>query len=462
MDYTIATGSAADGAALADCMLRNVPALLDVDSKDWEITKRFVSDSGALLIDKFKEAYGDLIIPVDISSSSYSSMRSTMAISELLDKILQGECLYGKDWHFLLGESGHAAAGANRRGLFALPAAVHEDWLNWYADLRGEDDFRFLYIGGPHTRTGLHYDVLCSYSWSVNVVGRKLWKFWKPLAIDAAESAEPAEPAALVVLQEAGQLVFVPSGWCHTVANLGVGPSTHEQITLSINHNWVNGFNIYRVWRFLVRELNCVHDEMSSFRRPHAGCTDVTLMDELEWNQHCELTMKANSSLSMLGFFELICGRLLSVLSHSSLLDGVTLVVPQWGRVFCRDICDELMSDTTNDDTFASSSLVFINISPDEDGVITEEPSLSCAVVGRAEVVRFVGMGSTSTLSVPAFGTFETIRIMLECKQCPSIIDHLALNISSSHNSVDICVLFDEIITSGITYLTRCCPHEMK
>jgi hypothetical protein len=38
----------------------------------------------------------------------------------------------------------------------------------------------------------------------------------------------------------------VPSGWHHTVRNL--------EDTLSINHNWLNGFNLHWAWALLRRE----------------------------------------------------------------------------------------------------------------------------------------------------------------------------------------------------------------
>ena len=41
-----------------------------------------------------------------------------------------------------------------------------------------EEDYRFLYIGKAGSRTTLHFDVACSYSWSANVVGSKRWVFF--------------------------------------------------------------------------------------------------------------------------------------------------------------------------------------------------------------------------------------------------------------------------------------------
>ena len=49
-----------------------------------------------------------------------------------------------------------------------------------------------------------------------------------------------------ILLQETGETIFVPSGWHHTVQNL--------EDTLSINHNWLNGYNIHWAWALLQQE----------------------------------------------------------------------------------------------------------------------------------------------------------------------------------------------------------------
>lgn len=41
-------------------------------------------------------------------------------------------------------------------------------------------DFRFTYLGPAGTYTPLHRDVYSSYSWSVNVAGRKMWWLFPP------------------------------------------------------------------------------------------------------------------------------------------------------------------------------------------------------------------------------------------------------------------------------------------
>jgi hypothetical protein len=66
-----------------------------------------------------------------------------------------------------------------------------DDWLNppYSADPRpssstskntSTSDFRFTYIGPSGTYTPLHRDVYSSYSWSCNILGRKVWWLFPP------------------------------------------------------------------------------------------------------------------------------------------------------------------------------------------------------------------------------------------------------------------------------------------
>lgn len=90
-------------------------------------------------------------------------------------------------------------------------------------------DFRFVYLGPKGTFTPLHRDVYGSYSWSANVVGRKMWWFFPPgteaklrerngLMFDVRGTDR--EALGIKIIQEEGEVIFVPSGWHHQVANL--------------------------------------------------------------------------------------------------------------------------------------------------------------------------------------------------------------------------------------------------
>ena len=122
----------------------------------------------------------------------------------------------GQDWHLFAGlESRHEGVGsvyevpecfrgessialdyalrAHHTELPDLPL-ISDDWLNppYIPDPRTQhctpaarsadacSDFRFCYLGPAGTFTPLHRDVYASYSWSANVVGRKMWWFFPP------------------------------------------------------------------------------------------------------------------------------------------------------------------------------------------------------------------------------------------------------------------------------------------
>uniref|UniRef100_A0A6I8NZJ2 Jumonji domain-containing protein 4 n=1 Tax=Ornithorhynchus anatinus TaxID=9258 RepID=A0A6I8NZJ2_ORNAN len=131
-------------------------------------------------------------------------------------------CLYLKDWHMTRSFPRHEA--------YTTPVHFSSDWLNEYCDARGADDYRFVYMGPRGSWTPFHADVFRSFSWSANVCGRKRWLLFPPgredllrdghgrLPFDATAAA-PAPPP-LEVIQEAGEVVFVPSGWHHQVYNL--------------------------------------------------------------------------------------------------------------------------------------------------------------------------------------------------------------------------------------------------
>ena len=151
--------------------------------------------------------------------------------------------LYCKDLQFCRGPA------------FTSPR-LFDDWLGACYDARraaegcggAVPDLRFVYCGPANTLTPLHCDVWRTHSWSANLCGTKRWLFVAPWeahklwdrfggrhASSFADSCFlfPALRSARIaeVMQHAGEVMFVPSGWFHTVQN--------ETAALSVNANWV-------------------------------------------------------------------------------------------------------------------------------------------------------------------------------------------------------------------------------
>lgn len=139
-----------------------------------------------------------------------------------------GQGLYVKDWHLVAELEG---VGCSPNTVYTPPGCFLDDWLSppfgsgAAQNNASTADFRFVYAGPEGTFTPLHRDVYGSYSWSANVVGRKVWWLFPPgteprdthgeLAFDVRGDAD-----AVRILQEEGEVIFVPSGWHHQVMNV--------------------------------------------------------------------------------------------------------------------------------------------------------------------------------------------------------------------------------------------------
>eukprot|EP01041_Mallomonas_annulata_P011654 gene11654-24410_t len=382
-------------------LLDNYPVIIKDVGVNWPLTK-CVSKEGNLDAINIMETFSHIDVPVDspVSTGYGICSRQNMKMVEFLSRSISGESLYCKDWHI-------AQDVPNIYDLYSIPLIFYDDWLNsyWKWKKQSRDDYYFVYIGGPKTVTYMHHDVLCSYSWSVNLFGSKRWHLWPPnevkslhrtdhkyaILVDDAragcyseEEFPDVKPATCMIMeQHAGEAIFIPSGWYHMVENLGHTTSTpkstdegmnsgstchpENQLTVSLNHNWFNGFCIYEIWRFLYKELNLIRHEIihlkpidnndsspshdttaeinnnnnhnhtntsrSSSNFPssvfnHANTKSLSMsmsmsmslsMERQEWFHHHEILMTANSKLNIKDFLELISSRVYLMIFYTSI-----------------------------------------------------------------------------------------------------------------------------------------------
>ncbi|XP_029309096.1 2-oxoglutarate and iron-dependent oxygenase JMJD4 isoform X2 [Cottoperca gobio] len=263
-------------------------------TEDWKCRKQWVSEEGKPDFQKLLQEFDETPVPVaNCNAKEYNANpKQVMSFKDFIhywkEYIQNGHsspkgCLYLKDWHMSRDLPEH--------NVYTTPVFFSSDWLNEYWDTLEVDDYRFVYMGPKGSWTPFHADVFRSYSWSANICGRKKWLLYPPgqeeflrdthgnlpYDVTSAElrdrglfphSEEACQP--LEIIQEAGEIIFVPSGWHHQVYNL--------EDTISINHNWLNGCNVDIMWQFLQNELSSVQKEIDEWRNT---------MDS--WHQHCQI-----------------------------------------------------------------------------------------------------------------------------------------------------------------------------
>jgi JmjC domain, hydroxylase len=84
-----------------------------------------------------------------------------------------------------------------------------------------------------------------------------------------------ARSVAVEVIQEPGETIFVPSNVFHTVENL--------EPTLSINHNWINGYNVFHCWEHVRAQVDATREAQ---RHTNGGGAGAQVMDDLNLLWH--------------------------------------------------------------------------------------------------------------------------------------------------------------------------------
>ncbi|KAK8981412.1 hypothetical protein V6N11_027834 [Hibiscus sabdariffa] len=309
-------------------LAQNQPVLLTGLMDDWTASKHWVSANAQPNLLFFSTHFGKSKVQVaDCDTREFTDQkRIEMSVSEFINHWLQGSresVLYLKDWHFVKEYPEYQA--------YITPRFFTDDWLNIYLDNYGMhvdpdtdqvnndiccSDYRFVYMGAKGSWTPLHADVFRSYSWSANVCGRKKWLFLPPQQVnllfdrheqllaqygtklvnmkntvydifdDISEIKFPGFKKAiwLECTQDQNEIIFVPSGWYHQVHNL--------EDTISINHNWFNGYNLSWVWDLLLRDYKEAKEYIEDIK---------DICDDFEGL--CQRNLAANTGMNFKDFF---------------------------------------------------------------------------------------------------------------------------------------------------------------
>ena len=233
----------------------NVPCkLLGLDSRELAtLSTTWVSRDGTINRDWFLEVVGgDTLIPVRKQSSGSMDNDGRAEECETAEWTMRKWVtsdpephLYLKDWHLVK----HLKDVGAIQSLYEVPDYFQLDILNEFLSRVTGGDYKFAYWGPAGSHTPMHSDVLNSFSWSYNVIGTKKWTFYPP-----------GETVSIVVHQDAGECMFVPSGWRHEVTNVVE--------TLSINHNWVTSANVDKLVDSLTTDMHAVERECHEWRMP--------------------------------------------------------------------------------------------------------------------------------------------------------------------------------------------------
>lgn len=199
----------------------------------------------------------------------------------------QPSMLYLKDWHFLhwMYENTDRPEFGHSNPLYQVPPHFEDDILNNFHMVQSGDmsDYRFVYWGPAGSTTQPHTDVLHSCSWSYNVSGTKEWVIHVPLDDHSSNAA----PSLITIKQQAGQIIFIPSGWQHSVVNL--------EETLSVNHNWATAAHVDCIWNCVREDLHKLQLNEPSSRRPTV--------------EHEEWGLRQSNGLSVNVFFFMVLLR---------------------------------------------------------------------------------------------------------------------------------------------------------
>ncbi|GFV76078.1 2-oxoglutarate and iron-dependent oxygenase JMJD4 [Trichonephila clavipes] len=279
----------------------NIPCIISSSvTLNWKSRLEWVAENGLPNFAFLEQEFGSAVVPVsDCNVREYNSQhKNDMLFKDYLNywqglnekTVDHSQCLYLKDWHFQRNYPSYEA--------YDRPKYFQSDWLNEFCETQN-DDYKFVYMGPKGTWTPLHADVYGSYSWSANICGKKRWLLFPPgqeelLKDERNQLLYSLEEADLLkynvsyfdIIQEAGEIIFVPSGWYHQVWNM--------EHTISINHNWFNACNILYIW-------HCLHKAAAEVEKEISDCKSAD-----DWEDLCQVVLKELHGLNYDDFLQIL------------------------------------------------------------------------------------------------------------------------------------------------------------
>ena len=258
------------------CIIRGMDKTHFADiSTQWRCTNHLKSNDTQINTDWFTRFVGnDTLVPVrfDLGSNHDANLldddgraqeceTKQMKLSEWISDTTKSSG-YLKDWHLVEYLSNNNEKSTDTSSsclpLYTTPDFFERDLLNNFLLRYQCGDYKFVYWGPAGSKTHLHSDVMHSFSWSYNVVGKKKWIFHVPSCYNESNTVNVKK--VFEVIQNTGELMFVPATWKHEVVNLVE--------TISINHNWITASNIDKTWECMMIEMQAIEKEVNEWGIP--------------------------------------------------------------------------------------------------------------------------------------------------------------------------------------------------
>ncbi|GLC36015.1 hypothetical protein PLESTB_000529500 [Pleodorina starrii] len=179
-----------------------------------------------------------------------------------------------------------AESAPGMRKLYDVPHVFAQDY---YSELQGaRPHYRWLVLGPARSGASWHVDPALTSAWNALLSGRKRWALYPPhvrppgVVLDDDGNGEEAHPAddcltslqwflevypalppelrPIELLQNPGDVVFVPGGWWHCVLNL--------ETSVAVTQNYVGEANLGRVVRYMADGSAAYHQHPLSYYDP--------------------------------------------------------------------------------------------------------------------------------------------------------------------------------------------------